>query len=107
MARRKPNEDILQSILAETPPAQVNVAGKLSFAEHSKNLKSLPAAMSVGWLDLCECINLRALPPQLKVRRLTLSGNWNPQHLLAGLRCYRLDLQNTAIRAIPPDLQVD
>src|SRR5688572_14245091 len=76
-------------ICAGQAPAGLQVSGKLSFADN-RDLSDLPPGLSVGTLDLTNCTRLRALPPDLRVRRLILGGTWNPQHLLGGVRCYEL-----------------
>jgi hypothetical protein len=87
-------------------PAGLQVSGKLSLAGCA-DLTELPAGLSVGTLDLTNCTGLRALPGDLCVRRLIMGGPWNPQHLLDGVRCYELDLKNTAVTALPPDVRVE
>ena len=93
-------------IRAGNAPAGLQVSGKLSFAGDTE-LTSLPDGLTAATLDLSGCTGLRRMPRDLRVRRLDLSGSWNPEHLLSGLSCYELDLKNTAVTAIPPDLRVE
>ena len=89
----------------EAPPG-LEVSGKLSFAGDAK-LAALPDGLTVATLELSGCTGLRRLPPGLRVRRLDLSGSWNPERLLPGLSCYEVDLKNSAVTALPPDLNVE
>lgn len=50
--------------------------------------------------------NLSTLPRDLRARRLNLSGCKALQRLPAGLTCFDLDLRDTPIRSLPPDLRV-
>jgi hypothetical protein len=108
MAKRaNPTDAVIQQIRTGTAPSGVTVRGKLSLAGDA-NLQSLPEDLTVGWLELSNCVGLKSLPRGLKARRITLAGQgWDPTHLLAGLRCYHLELQNSAIQRLPDDLSVE
>jgi hypothetical protein len=95
-----------QLIRKGAAPAGMRVTGPLSLVDDA-TLTELPDGLTVGALDLSNCVNLKRLPRGLKVRRLKLSGAWNPEPLLAGLSCYELDLSQTHVTTIPPDLRVE
>jgi hypothetical protein len=104
--KASPADDIRKQILSGTAPGGLRVSGKLSFSEHT-NLTAVPEDLTVGWLDLTGCTRLASLPRSLHARRLTLQGRWDPSHLLHGLRCYHLELQETTIESLPADMQVE
>jgi hypothetical protein len=105
--RRKATDGLAEMIRNRTAPAGLNVPGKLSLANDLK-IEWLPDDLSVGWLDLTGCRNLKSLPRGLKARRLTLAGpGWDPRPLLDGLSCYHLELQGTSIVDLPDDLRVE
>ncbi len=70
-------------------------------------LDILPAGIEADSMDLSGCTSLRGLPDNLSVRRLNLSGCTALRWLPAGLHCYELDLRETPIRSLPPDLRVE
>src|SRR6266851_1435748 len=70
-------------------------------------LDALPPGIEADSMDLSGCTSLRGLPDNLHVRRLNLSGCTALRHLPAGLHCYELDLRETPIRSLPPDLRVE
>lgn len=65
-----------------------------------------PDGLRANVLDFSGCNALKALPPDLRVRRLNLSGCKVLEQLPAGLSCFDLDLRDTPLRSLPPDLRV-
>jgi hypothetical protein len=92
-------------IRAGDAPVGMKVSGSLAFVDDEK-LTELPEGLTVATLKLSNCPALRRLPKRLQVRRLDLSGRWNPERLLAGVSCYELDLKQTAVTSLPGDLHV-
>lgn len=70
-------------------------------------LTHLPSGLAARSLDLTSCVNLRALPDDLQVSRLTLSGCKSLTALPPGLRCYELDARETGLERLPSDLRVE
>lgn len=67
-----------------------------------------PPGMQVnGHLSLEGEAALTALPPGLRVTRLTVSGCRRLTSLPLGLRCYELDAKDTPLASLPDDLRVE
>jgi hypothetical protein len=94
-----------QLILKGQAPAGLRVQGRLDLSKNQK-LSTLPARLQASSLDLGGCTALRALPPGLQVKHLNLNGCTALQELPPGLTCYELEMQNTQVRSLPPDLWV-
>lgn len=60
-----------------------------------------------GHLDFTGDTNLGYLPTNLTVTRLTLNGCKNLRRLPAALSCYELEVHNSALEDLPPDIKVD
>lgn len=93
-------------ILSGSAPTGLRVEGHLDLS-NTPQLIALPEGLTVNSLDLRGCSALRRLPAGLRVRRLNLSGCRSLSELPAGLCLYELIVSHTAIRALPPDLQVE
>jgi hypothetical protein len=104
--RRSSTDDIAEQIQLGHAPPNLNIPGKLTL-KLSTARQEIPSGLTVGWLDISECHFLRSIPKQLRARRITLSGNWNPRHLLDGISCFQLDLAGTSIPDLPADLRVE
>jgi hypothetical protein len=98
-------DDALKTILDGTATDEMRVAGTLAIRKPGRPIR-LPRRLTVNALELDDVAELTSLPESLNVRRLSLAGNWNPSHLLQGLRCYELSLAGTSIESIPPTLDV-
>src|SRR5579872_666407 len=101
-----PAAEARRAILNGRAPANLRVAGTLDLSDEPR-LTRLPAGLTCGHLNLSGCIGLQALPVDQRVRRLNLNGCTGLRDLPDGFRCYALSAQNTRLRALPADLQVD
>src|SRR3954447_16845975 len=90
----------MKLILKGTAPDGMKVAGDLKLFPLRGKIR-LPNHLTVNALTLINCGELERLPDGLNVRRLYMTGPWNPQHLLDGLSCYDLSLKDSAVTAIP------
>lgn len=106
MSKPPITEDIRGQILAGTAAAGLRVTGTLDLS-NQPSLQYLPEDLSVGCLNVSGCINLKAFPKSLHARRVALQGRWDPSHLLSGLSCFQLDLQDTTVTELPGDLRVE
>ena len=101
-----PAAEAKKLILSGRAPAGLRVSGHLDLSG-SRKLVALPAGLAVDSLDLRNCSVLRELPRGLKVRRLNLNGCTSLRELPSGLHCYSLEMRDTAVRSLPPDLRVE
>ncbi|HSI32101.1 MAG TPA: hypothetical protein VK986_00810 [Tepidisphaeraceae bacterium] len=99
-------DDALKLILASSAPPGLKVAGDLAIEGVTADLR-LPDGLTVASLTLDNCPGVRRLPADLRVRRLSLLGNWDPSVLLDGLSVYDLSLRGSAVTALPPTLRVE
>jgi hypothetical protein len=101
-----PAEDARNLILRGEAPANLRVSGHLNLSDNS-SLKELPDGLTVTSLDVSGCGALGSLPNALRVRRLNLNGCRSLAALPLGLSCYELDMCETDVRELPPDLRVE
>jgi uncharacterized protein DUF6745 len=74
---------------------------------NNRQLTALPANLCVDSLDVSGCTGLQSLPQGLRTRRINVSGCTALSELPPGLRCYELIASHTLIRTLPSDLQVE
>ena len=101
-----PAEEARKLILLGEAPANLRVSGHLNLSDNS-NLKELPDGLTVASLDVSGCGALGSLPNALRVRRLNLNGCRSLAAIPLGLSCYELEMRETDVRELPPDLRVE
>src|SRR5215813_3251169 len=101
-----PAEEARKLILLGEAPANLRVSGHLNLSDNS-SLKELPDGLTVASLDVSGCGALGSLPNALRVRRLNLNGCRSLAAIPLGLSCYELEMRETDVRELPPDLRVE
>jgi hypothetical protein len=102
---RIPSRQARNLLLEGHAPEDLCISGHLDLSGQERALH-LPAGLRVASLDLSGCTRLTELPAQLEVQHLTLNGCTRLTSFPAGLRCEVLEACGTALRSLPPDLQV-
>lgn len=100
-------EQALDRITTSNITEDFYVDGDLDLSKREDLLALSPHFRGAWGLDLSGCAQLESLPDNLDVKRLDIAGCSSLETLPAGLKTYQLIAQNTGLRSIPDDIQVE